>query len=134
MRPIVKIWCLPENAGKEDKKEGQKKLKELFDKIVEAFILYKNFEVESEKDLLILFPMDHMEYGLGTEILVEVESNIVQGDLGLSKVNEHDYIASELFHILRQFFPDAVVECNVYHADSKTIRRSNWKPKPEEVS
>ena len=66
---IVKIWCLPVLR---DPLYQEKQLLELHNMIVATTMGIPEFGVQSEKDMLNLFPADMMKYGLGKEILIEV--------------------------------------------------------------
>lgn len=63
---VIKIWCLP--------KTSQEKLNGFFQRVVDVLKNIPVFDIRSEKDILVLFPTDMMEYGLGSEILVEVSN------------------------------------------------------------
>jgi hypothetical protein len=64
-KPVVKAWCLPDLS--------EERLKELHQIIVGVFAaLYPIVSVLSQDDLIVLFPPDSMEYGKGSEVLVEV--------------------------------------------------------------
>ena len=92
---IVKIWCLP--------KLDESKLHELHDKIVAA--ADQQFGVGSEKDMMNLFPVDAMSYGLGSEILVEV--------MEIPRMHRTGLACRELLkafvRILVEMFPEANV-------------------------
>lgn len=65
--PVIKVWCLPKNQTEDD-------LNLLHKTIVKAVISVHELNLESEKDMTCLFPSDLMEYGLGEEIIIEIES------------------------------------------------------------
>lgn len=101
MLPVVKVWCLP--------KMGQKRIKELFNKIVAKLVQTRGIDVHDETDVLVLFPSDKMLYGLGTEIFVEVDQL-----LGAADSKElRQLIAMELTMVVRSMFPGAHVCCAV---------------------
>lgn len=63
-KPVVKVWCLP--------KLSEKKLKDLFVGIVDGLKEVPSLGVKNEQDVLVLFPTDAMQYGVGSEIYVEI--------------------------------------------------------------
>lgn len=60
----IKVWCLPG-----DMVEGV--YQALHKKLVASMVEIKHLNVRDENDLLVLFPKDLMQYGLGNEILIE---------------------------------------------------------------
>ena len=64
--PIIKVWCLPADQNEEQ-------LNTLHKKIVSAVIGIPELELKDENDMTCLFPPDSMKYGLGDEIIVEIE-------------------------------------------------------------
>jgi hypothetical protein len=108
----VKVWCLPLDTP-------QEKLEKLHVEIVTAFMNESAFGVKDEMGLIVMFPKDLMSHGLGTDILIEVESQM-----------NHQYeiapgrVAEELVRIVGLEFPKAVVTCEVrpyqMHLISKT--------------
>ncbi len=61
---IIKVWCLP--------KLSERALRSLHKRIVKAVLEIKSLNLHSETDMVVLFPMDMMSYGLGSEILIEI--------------------------------------------------------------
>lgn len=67
---VIKVWCLPVLS--------QDALQNLFKEIVAAVIAtVPTPGVKNENDMLVLFPADLMAYGLGKEILVEIDDSAV---------------------------------------------------------
>jgi len=62
----VNKWCLPDI--------GKSRLNMLHQELVRAVKNVPVLGVTSKKDITCLFPADMMQYGLGTEIIVEVTS------------------------------------------------------------
>jgi len=62
---VIKVWCLPTLS--------QEALLSLFKDIVAAVVAIEKLGVKSENEMLVLFPPDTMTYGLGKEVLVEVD-------------------------------------------------------------
>jgi phenylpyruvate tautomerase PptA (4-oxalocrotonate tautomerase family) len=102
--PLIKVWCLP--------KTGERKLNQLFKAIVQAVASVTELGLKDEKSMTVLFPLDMMKYGLGTEIIVEVTGLFVKNERTLD-VRQH--LAANLGTTLKQFFPKTEkVECLVY--------------------
>jgi len=91
---VIKTWCLPEM------KEEQ--LQKLFQTILANVMNIPQLRVESERDMLCLFPSDMMKYGLGQEILVEVT-----GFPGSLELSWRTTLSSNLRGILHRFLPKA---------------------------
>ncbi len=86
---------------------NQEDSKRLFDAIVSAAVnLWKSDEVLSEKDVTILFPKDHLAYGLGSEIIIDV----------LLKRHSGYKVGKTLGGVLKGFFPDARIEVHLAEA------------------
>jgi|SRR3989344_2217834 len=106
VKPVVKVYCLPKL--KEDR------LQKLHKAIVAtALVALDGFGIKSEADLLVLFPPDSMKYGLGSEILVEV-------DLPMHPDVRHvhfDEIAAKFGKVVKKFFPKSFVQCTPYRFD-----------------
>jgi len=64
MRPIVKVWCLPDLT--------QEQLQALHRDIVATVAETGKIGVRGPEDMLCLFPGDMMNHGLGSEVLIEV--------------------------------------------------------------
>ena len=62
--PVIKTWCLP--------KMEEKELHDLHNALVAAVVSIKELGYKSEKDMTLLYPSDLMDYGLGTDIVIEV--------------------------------------------------------------
>jgi hypothetical protein len=96
----IKTWCLPNGLSEDD-------FNNLHRDIVNAVISIPEVGVKDEREMLNLFPKDHMEYGLGTEIVVEVTSAPRCGKFALDK------LAQAVGSAVKKFFPKATVECDV---------------------
>ena len=109
VRPVVKLYCLPKL--KEDE------LRRLFGAIVAtACLMLTHFGVKGEDDILVLFVPDSMKYGLGNEILVEIDlpmpPEVSSGQLlFLSRV------ATRFGQTVKGFFPKSSVQCTPYRFD-----------------
>ena len=102
--PVIKVWCLPPS--------DEQKLNQLHQAIVRAVASIPELNVTNEKDITCLFPSDLMQYGLGTEIIVEIS--------GLYKKPERTdevraQLAERVGQAVQQEYPDTeLVECFVY--------------------
>ena len=62
--PVIKVWCLPA--------QNEVQLRELHQTIVTAVVSVSELKLKDENDMTCLFPPDQMQYGLGSEVIVEV--------------------------------------------------------------
>jgi hypothetical protein len=121
-KPVVKVWCLPHSLGEE-------KLNEIFRDIVTSFTVEPRLNVEGERDLVVLFPSDLMSYGLGTEVIIEVddaafvffgenascaEPNQVAAELAEDRRVGRFQLATRLVAALERHFPEAYIQCRVH--------------------
>lgn len=98
--PVIKVWCLPEH-------QTEQKLRDLHVAIVKAIVGQKELGLKSESDMTCLFPPDQMQYGLGSEIIVEVS--------GLFAKSERTWevkqlVAERLGNAVRTLYPESKVE------------------------
>jgi len=93
MKPVIKVWCLPNWV--ESVYEG------LFKEIVRCLVSIE--EIQTEDDLLILFPPDRMAYGLGREIFIEIDWP------NCPKNHDGPEILSRLINVVRGFCPRASI-------------------------
>ncbi|NTV55631.1 MAG: hypothetical protein HGB37_03695 [Candidatus Moranbacteria bacterium] len=61
---VNRTWCLPPL--------DERALNDLHNSIVKAVVSTPSSGVQSERDMLNLFPSDMMSYGLGDEVYVEI--------------------------------------------------------------
>lgn len=113
----IKTWCLP--------KLPQKKLNLLHQRIVDAVVRIPELGVKDENDMLNLFPADLMNYGLGTEIAVEIN--------GLPEKPEFsEDVCKNLTRgvglVVKGMFPKANVESEICQAGYSPSR---WSSKEE---
>jgi phenylpyruvate tautomerase PptA (4-oxalocrotonate tautomerase family) len=102
--PVIKVWCLP--------KSEEEKLNQLHQSIVQAVVSVEELGVKSEKDITCLFPTDMMEYGLGTEIIVEVTGLYEKPDR-TDEVRQR--LAERIGQAVQEQFPGTkLIECFVY--------------------
>lgn len=101
--PVIKVWCLPNI--------GESRLNVLHQELVRAVKNVPVLGVTSEKDITCLFPADMMQYGLGTEIIIEV-TGLYEKPERTEEVRRH--LARELVDAVRGQFPDTdLIECFV---------------------
>ena len=62
----IKVWCLPIDQSEED-------LNSLHQAIVKSVVSVSETETKNENDMVCLFPADLMKYGLGQEIIIEID-------------------------------------------------------------
>jgi len=96
--PTVETWCLPEGLD-------EKELLKLHQGIVAEMASYMETGVKDENDMLNLFPKDHMTYGLGSEIKVEIT------DLPQVSGNIVYALAADVGMFVKTMFPQANVYC-----------------------
>jgi hypothetical protein len=102
--PVIKVWCLPPNQSEEQ-------LNELHNSIVDAVIGIKELGLKSEKDLTNLFVPDLMRYGLGTEIIVEIDGLFVKPERTAEIRNR---LAKAVGRAVERLYPKAEkIECFV---------------------
>jgi len=110
--PTVKVWCLPGDLD-------QKELQSLFQAIVKTLIDFPT-GIAGEGDVLVLFPKDMMEYGLGTEIKIEIT------DLPESAGKILSWLATATGQLLQCRFLEANVYCT---ADCFNPKAGAWSSK-----
>lgn len=131
-KPVVTVWCLPANLS-----EGE--LRQIFIEVVATFKSQPGLDIQSESDLVVLFPSDRMSYGLGSEIVITVEgvefSLQSEEEVGVdgpisASVNEiidclkkellitgHSELAERLVEVFIARFPAASIQCTVRRGD-----------------
>jgi hypothetical protein len=126
--PVIKVWCLP--------KLSERKLNELFRGIVSTVESVPELGLKGEKSMTVLFPVDMMRYGLGTEIIVEVTGLFVKPER-TPEVRQR--LADALSCVIRGFFQKAMVEVFVFPFDPSQGFSANPRttrghtPTPKEV-
>ena len=101
--PVIKIWCLPLN-------QNQRDLNRLHRKIVEAVTSISELGLKDEKDMTNLFVPDLMEYGLGTEIIVEISGLFEKPERTFEVLQR---LAENVGKAVKGLYPKAKVECFV---------------------
>ena len=104
-KPIIKVYLLPAWN------EGQ--YQACFNRLVNAAKSVAALHVNSEDDIIILFSQDAMVYGLGTEIIIEID--LPQG-LVVDTVEQET--ADAIFAVVQEFLPNAYIQCKVSAFDT----------------
>ena len=97
--PVIKVWCLPADQTEDD-------LRTLHQMIVEAVISVRELGLKDQNDMTVLFPTDMMRYGLGEEIIVEIE--MFEKPERLSEVKQR--LAQNIGMAVKMRYPKAKVE------------------------
>ena len=101
---VIKVWCLPV--------VDEAKLNKLHKSIVRAVVSIPELELKDEKDMTCLFPSDMMEYGLGSDIVVEVTELFVNTKYPNTV---RQLLAEQLGIAVNAQFPDAdIVRCVIH--------------------
>lgn len=108
MQHVVKLYCLPET------KEGD--LRNLHRRILECMGTLK-IGVRNEDDLLVLFVPDMMKFGLGDEILVEIDL-FDDPRLNIDEWKRQS-VAHQVGLVVKRHFPSSTVQCHVYSFSTK---------------
>ncbi len=106
----IKVWCLPIDQSEED-------LNSLHQAIVKSVVSVPETEAKDENDMVCLFPGDLMKYGLGQEIIIEIDGLpiILKNDMEV-----REQLAQFISVSVCQLYPDAKVECSVKRSDPTT--------------
>ena len=100
IRPVIKVWCLPEMT------EAQ--IQKLHKEIVKCVEDLELLSLKGEESMIVLFPRDMMSYGLGSEIYIEVNGFPPPGfedSVGWD-------IALALGVFFKSYYPEAHVQTN----------------------
>ena len=101
--PVLKIWCLP--AG-----QTEEKLNALHKAIVKAIVSISELGLKTEKDITCLFVPDLMAYGLGEEIIIEIDGLF---DKPERTEDVKQRLAESVGKSVKELYPNAKVECFV---------------------
>lgn len=105
--PVIKVWCLPLNQSESD-------LNHLHRTIVKAVTAIKELGLQDENDMTCLFPSDLMSYGLGEEIIIEINGLFEKPE---RTVKVHQRLAASVGAAVKKLYPGAKVECFVTSFD-----------------
>jgi hypothetical protein len=98
--PVVKVWCLPSGQSEEA-------LNTLHQAIVKAVVSVKELGLKDETNMTNLFPPDQMQYGLGSEIVIEVSGLFVKPE---RTTTVRTLLARKLGMAVKNLYPEAKVE------------------------
>ena len=99
MRPTIQVWPLPSLT--------QPEFEELFNDIVRTCQKIERLAVKDQNDLIVGFPKDLMEYGLGLDIIVQVFVPLVipAQNLNAGENQTHCYkVTQTIGETVRNFF------------------------------
>ncbi len=116
---VIKVWCLPSDQSEDD-------LNRLHRAIVEAAVSVPELCLQDENDMVCLFPADLMAYGLGEEIIVEIDDLF---DMSRSQ-GVRMRLAECVGKSISTLYPEAKIQCFVSSLDPS---RGFWTlVKPED--
>jgi hypothetical protein len=104
--PVIKFWCLPSG-------QSQKKLEKFYQAILEAVVSIKGLGL-TKKGITVLFPTDHMIYGLGDEIIIEIGWLFVKEERTATVKRK---LSLAVAMSAKMLYPKAKVECKVETID-----------------
>lgn len=104
----VKVWCLPNDLS-------EKQLQALYQQIFLTAIDVKGAGVKDRESILILFPADRMNYGLGEEIRIEIS-----GLSGTSRETKK-FFGQQIGETVKKRFPFAFVESAIENFDPRKV-------------
>lgn len=101
-KPIIKVYLLPA--------WDEAQFRTCFNRLVNAAKSVASLKIGGPSDLIILFSQDAMVYGLGAEILVEVDlpQHLIADD------DVENQTAAAIHAVLQGLLPDAYIQCKVY--------------------
>lgn len=107
---VIKVWCLPD--------QSEDDLNRLHQAIVKAAVSVPELCLQDENDMTCLFPADLMKYGLGEEIIVEIDGlpDIPQGS---QRVRER--LAECVGESVSALYPKAKIESSVRSFDLSQV-------------
>ncbi len=121
VKPVVKVYLLPITWS-------ELAYRDCFDKILAAAKGLPGLQVETSNDLIVLFPKDLMQMGLGTEVLVEVD---IPTNYRVGPGKDEAQVAKAFGEVLHELLPGAHVQCKVYRFDIGGLWTSgNTAPEP----
>ena len=98
--PVIKVWCLPASQTEEN-------LRELHKAIVKTVVARTELGLKDENDMTCLFPPDQMQYGLGSEVIVEVSGLFMKAE---RTWDVKQLLAEALGDAVKALYPNAKVE------------------------
>src|SRR4030042_1049221 len=117
MMITIKAWCLPSTS--------EDKLNDLHKAIVKAGVSISELGVKDENDMICLFPADLMKYGLGKEIIVEIDN---VPDVPRKSLMVRIQLAPRVGERVLCLYPDARIECSAEEVKPSSGRWSSTEP------
>ena len=108
--PVIKVWCLPGNQTEDD-------LRRLHQNIVAGVVSVPELGLKDETEMTCLFPPDMMQYGLGSEVIVEVTGLFDKPERTPEVRNR---LAQSIGDRVKRLYPKAMVEVFVYPFNQDT--------------
>ena len=102
--PVIKVWCLPADQTEDD-------LRLLHQNIVAGVVSVPELGLKDETEMTCLFPPDMMQYGLGSEVIVEVTGLFEKPERTPAVRNR---LAESIGGRVKRLYPKAMVEVFVY--------------------
>ena len=102
--PVIKVWCLPDDQTEDD-------LRKLHKNIVAGVVSIPELGLKNETQMTCLFPPDMMQYGLGSEVIVEVTGLF---DKPERTPEVRNLLAKSIGERVKTLYPKAMVEVFVY--------------------
>ena len=118
---VIKVWCLPS-----DQSEGD--LNRLHQAIVKAAVSIPELRLGDENDMVCLFPTDLMKYGLGEEIIVDINGLPYIPRKNATVCEQLARCVGESVSVL---YPKARIECVVIRFSSSQGVWTSAKPKDQ---
>jgi len=113
IKPVLKVWCLPSMS--------EEALNALHKDLVAASVSVEKLNLKGEEDLIVLFPADQMQYGLGSVVLLEYSDP----EAYWKRYGVFEQLASNLGNAAKRHLPNAkFIQCLAATLDSRT--RGEW--------
>lgn len=105
-KPVITAYLLPGHWSEKD-------YNQYFKELLRAARSVPSLRVQSEQDFIVLFPKDLMVYGVGTEIVINVDvpAHFMLGD------GQADEAVSAIFQVTQDLLPDAYIQCRLHKFD-----------------
>ena len=100
---VIKVWCLPLN-------QDEDVLNLLHQAIVKTVVSVSELGVKDENDMVCLFPVDLMKYGLGKEIIIEIDG---LPDMPRKNASVPVQLAESVGKSVSVLYPEAKIKCSV---------------------
>ena len=100
---VIKVWCLPFEQSEDD-------LNRLHQAIVKAAVSVPELCLQDENDMTCLFPADLMKYGLGEEIIIEIDG---LPDIPRKDLTVREQLAKCVGESVSMLYPKAKIKCSV---------------------